>query len=90
MSGRTYKVVSTPLGMKGVFIHEIVNGEVGAEFLHLPEGTPPHTGFDVVVAVQRAYRQGLADAIEIGRDHPGHRLVDHPAGLWCHNCRMAI
>lgn len=59
---RTFKMVQTPPGMKGTFIHEIVDGEVQGEFLHLPEGTPPQAKYDVVTAVQRAYQQGKDDA----------------------------
>lgn len=55
----TYKLVQTPTGMKGHFICLIVDGEVGDEVLHLPEGTASETVFDTVTALQRAYQRGL-------------------------------
>lgn len=61
---RTFKMVQTPRGMKGTFIHEIVGGEVEGEFLHLPEGTAPETKHDVVTALQKAYQLGQQDRPE--------------------------
>jgi hypothetical protein len=77
----TYKIAPAEPGRKGVVISrypkvEGIERVISEAVLHLPSGTEPETQSEVVMAMQRTYRDGREDRSEelLGDQdkHPSH------------------
>ena len=72
---RQYKRADLPRGQRGTVVVEFTE-DGREEFLHLPEHTRAEFSFDIVQAIQRAYRAGWEDRATSDRN-----ALDRIAGV---------
>ena len=58
---KEYKFAALPRGQRGHLVASFTGGVRDEEVLWLPQGTPAETQFEILTAIQRAYRQGWED-----------------------------